>query len=361
MSQKIGRNAMCPCGSGKKYKLCCLDKHDIAYRNGKPSVSRQTLARFKEDFKKDSRALNQLDEDIADIFPREESFKEYIEEMLDAEDLGAMRTSEIIEKLKSMNVRFNTREFKKQVRHYISAIRLAEECYYTQDFTAHGPDEDFIWLAICELWKRFFPRKINIEMLDDAMQDGYTALENDDYPGMIKEWGNAWSMIKRLIPSDITSITEADNFLHKQLTQLLFNWCQDFETELHNAGLKNKIYFMKRIRYCREFVTIFPDTECSIMQGMFRSEAESYAALGKVEKAVKLFKRLINTFPNSVDGYIGLGDLYRGDYMYHTREKDKKRFINEMKAKEIYKTGLAKSCDDERDIFMERIQDLDSK
>ncbi len=23
---KIGRNELCPCGSGKKYKKCCLDK-----------------------------------------------------------------------------------------------------------------------------------------------------------------------------------------------------------------------------------------------------------------------------------------------------------------------------------------------
>ena len=27
-SEKIGRNAPCPCGSGKKYKKCCLNKHD---------------------------------------------------------------------------------------------------------------------------------------------------------------------------------------------------------------------------------------------------------------------------------------------------------------------------------------------
>lgn len=24
---KIGRNALCPCGSGKKYKRCCQGKH----------------------------------------------------------------------------------------------------------------------------------------------------------------------------------------------------------------------------------------------------------------------------------------------------------------------------------------------
>lgn len=26
MEQKIGRNDPCPCGSGKKYKACCIDK-----------------------------------------------------------------------------------------------------------------------------------------------------------------------------------------------------------------------------------------------------------------------------------------------------------------------------------------------
>ena len=28
MNHKIGRNALCPCGSGKKYKNCCLLKED---------------------------------------------------------------------------------------------------------------------------------------------------------------------------------------------------------------------------------------------------------------------------------------------------------------------------------------------
>ena len=28
MGKKIGRNDPCPCGSGKKYKKCCLGKED---------------------------------------------------------------------------------------------------------------------------------------------------------------------------------------------------------------------------------------------------------------------------------------------------------------------------------------------
>ena len=27
-SAKLGRNIPCPCGSGKKYKKCCLDKRE---------------------------------------------------------------------------------------------------------------------------------------------------------------------------------------------------------------------------------------------------------------------------------------------------------------------------------------------
>lgn len=33
-NMKIGRNDPCPCGSGKKYKKCCLGKDDDAHYNG---------------------------------------------------------------------------------------------------------------------------------------------------------------------------------------------------------------------------------------------------------------------------------------------------------------------------------------
>lgn len=37
MSKKIGRNDPCPCGSGKKYKKCCLDRNQIkTYEESRP-------------------------------------------------------------------------------------------------------------------------------------------------------------------------------------------------------------------------------------------------------------------------------------------------------------------------------------
>jgi hypothetical protein len=43
---KIGRNEPCPCGSGKKYKKCCLDREDGSFRKG---VAGEVLAEIREE------------------------------------------------------------------------------------------------------------------------------------------------------------------------------------------------------------------------------------------------------------------------------------------------------------------------
>lgn len=39
MLQNIGRNAACPCRSGKKYKRCCLPKDELAARTAPPGLA----------------------------------------------------------------------------------------------------------------------------------------------------------------------------------------------------------------------------------------------------------------------------------------------------------------------------------
>lgn len=51
MSNKVGRNDLCPCGSGKKYKNCCIDKKQIPIHPGLIELSKLLRkARFKECF-----------------------------------------------------------------------------------------------------------------------------------------------------------------------------------------------------------------------------------------------------------------------------------------------------------------------
>ena len=40
---KVGRNDPCPCGSGKKYKKCCIDKPV-------PETAQYSLSRYLDNF-----------------------------------------------------------------------------------------------------------------------------------------------------------------------------------------------------------------------------------------------------------------------------------------------------------------------
>ncbi|MBW1695189.1 MAG: SEC-C domain-containing protein [Deltaproteobacteria bacterium] len=46
--RKVGRNQPCPCGSGKKYKHCCIEKHEAAKQSSDSSEVKQIKAREKE-------------------------------------------------------------------------------------------------------------------------------------------------------------------------------------------------------------------------------------------------------------------------------------------------------------------------
>ena len=309
MSKKIGRNDPCPCGSGKKYKHCCLgskaadanlitsksktiSKSKTTSKSEAPAISRLGIMRFEQKLQDNPEQLEKIGKELEKYSSdRDMDFKEFIQRMWSIDKVKKMSTSEIIEKLQSMNVDFEIERFKKQAQNHISAIQLAEDHYYTQDFHAQGQDEDFIWLAMIELWNRIIPEKYNVEMIDDLMQEGYEDIEKQNYGEGLEKWEKAWDMIISIVPSHIKSVTEADKFI-PELMQNIFNWCQDFEIELGNAGLEDEAFYAKRIKYCQDFRRLFPQSDKSIIRSMIRAEAESYTELGDLEAAKKLLQEI---------------------------------------------------------------------
>ena len=293
MSKKIGRNDPCPCGSGKKYKNCCLGRKVATVdrttsKPEKPGVSRLAIMKFQQKLQDKPEQLEKLCEQIGKFSDDKDiCFKDFILESWTLKKVRKMGTSEIIEKLESMNIDFEIERFKKQAQNYISAIQLAEDHYYTQNFQAPGQDEDFIWLAILELWNRIIPEKFNMEMIDDLIQGGYENIDKQDSRSGIEKWEKAWNMIMSIVPPQVKSVKDADKFL-SGLSQSIFNWCQDFEMELANAGRGEDSFHMKRIKYCQDFCRIFPDSDESIIKNLLSAEAESYTKLGDLEKAKKL-------------------------------------------------------------------------
>jgi hypothetical protein len=315
---KIGRNAPCPCGSGKKYKKCCMDNQDA-----QPGQS------------KGNRRIHWSSEEI-------ESFS----------------TDEIVSKLRSFGVPFETAQFLRDVKKFYSGEELADHWWKEYPITATGFDKDFLWMACIILWNRLAPEVTSSEKLDDMMQRGYHLLEKGNERGTRKNvmeacniWLEVWEHLKPRFRADMKSIQDAERVFNG--LQSLFNWCQDLEIELHNAGLEDPSFFEKRILYCREFCDLFPDSDELLMHNMKRAEAETHFALGREAEGDRLFEVLIERFPDNAWGYIGWGDVYAWP-IKDSGLRDLER------AERIYKMGLSSNVKDKDDIF-DRLRKLEEQ
>jgi tetratricopeptide (TPR) repeat protein len=306
---KTGRNAPCPCGSGKKFKKCCIDK-----------VIPSTL----------------------------EASRDYHWSL---EEIEELTTKEIISKLKGFGVDFDEGQFQKDVRSFYSACELADHWGKIFTVTAIWFDLDFIWMACIVLWKRLAPDVVNSEQLDKLMQKGYDlvlAEGKDKTVEGCKLWLQVWDHIKHRFTNDMKSIENAEKVFSGM--QSLYNWCQDFEQELHNAGNYDQSFYQKRIEYCKEFCVFFPNSDELIILNMKRAEAESYFSLGKIEEGNQAFEVLIKEFPDNVWGYIGWADMY---YLSKSSGIEK----NLTKAKEIYQMALDINSE-EKKYVIERLESL---
>ena len=206
----------------------------------------------------------------------------------------------------------------------------------------------------CCIDKETIEEKINIfkpmhkiEILIDQ-GEGYVARK------MPKEaclkWDEAWEKLKEEITQDIKSINDLERKLKFDVS--LFNWCQDYEMELGNAGVEDSSYYEKRIKYCGEFVSLLPNSDKHIIENMRRAEAESYFAVGQTDKGEKTFKKLVKDFPESAWVYIGWGDMY----CLYRMHKDNP--VDFEKAEKIYREALVFAKEERKDI-LERLEDLE--
>lgn len=306
---KIGRNDPCHCGSGKKYKKCCMGKDE------------QLM--------------------IKQIVPNP------VNRFLSYDEVNVLSTNEIIHKLGEIGIPFKQEIFLKDIEKFYSAQDLSENWFKAHTVIAKGRDEDFPWLAAWILWERLAPENnLSMEQMSDLIDIGFEYLDQNDSISACDRWLKAWEAIKNRIKPTSKSLDDLDK--HYKKSFFIRNFCQDLEAELHNAGLKDPAYFEKRISYCREFCEYFPQEDELIIHNMRRSIADSYAKLDQYREAESEFEKLVQDFPDNPWGYIGWGDLF-----FLEQQKDY------TKAAELYEKALA-IANDKMDIesVKERLEDL---
>lgn len=306
---KIGRNDLCPCGSGKKYKKCCINKDE-----------RLIAKQF--------------------VMNRNNQFLTY-------EEVDALSTEEIISKLEKIGIPFKQETFLKNIEEFYSAEEISENWLEKYTVTAKGRDEDFPLLAAWILWERLAPTNtLSCEQMSDLIDRGFEHLAENDSISACDTWLKVWNAIKERIKPEFKNF----NYLDKHYGSSFFigDFCQDLEAELYNAGLDNSAYFEKRIDYCRDFCGYFPKESELILHNMRRAIAESYAKLGQYREAELEFEKLVQDFPNNPWGYIGWGDIY---FFYTQKDFNK--------ANELYEKGLVIAKDEiDMEAIKERLEDL---
>lgn len=306
---KIGRNDLCPCGSGKKYKKCCMEKDEQL--KAKQIVHNHSI------------------------------------HFLTYEEVNEMSTDEIIHELEKMGIPFEKETFLNDIDSFYSAEDLSKNWFKMHTVAAMGRDEDFPWLAAWILWERLAPaNKLSMEQMSDLIDHGYEYLAENDSISACDTWSKVWEAIKVRIKPAFKNLDDLD--MHYQISFSIRDFCQDLEAELHNAGLDDPAYFIKRINYVRAFCDYFPKEDELIIHNMKRAIAESYARLGQFKEAELEFEKLVQEFPNNPWVYIGWGDIFFFELKSDFR-----------KAQELYEKGLAIAKDKfDIEAIKERLEDL---
>ncbi len=215
---------------------------------------------------------------------------------------------ELLARLRSFGIEIDRAWLERECGRALSAQEIAGPLM--DKSTSRGQESDWIWICVATLWRRWFPEQPSFEVLDDRMQNGYELLKSSGAVAACRIWLEAWNDVLRLLDkAGIQSIEEFDERFRG--TQSLFNWIQDLESELWNAGLDDRQFLSARIAMCEEAMRRFPSDDGLMVENRRRAVAESYFELDETDKAESLYREWLDADPCWGWGWIGWSDCYR--------------------------------------------------
>lgn len=217
-----------------------------------------------------------------------------------------MTDRELLDKLASFGIELDRPSLARLCSHALSAEEVAKPLIEQRTFATRDEEmqSDWIWICLTALWQRWFPDRPSFETLDDAIQAGYEVRKSAGAPAVCRVWLEAWAHVLRLADKGgARSIREFDERFRG--TQSLFNWIQDLQDELWNAGLDERRFLFARVGVCEEALNRLCDEDDPNIGNRRVALAESYFELGEVAKAERLFREWLQADPRWGWGWIG--------------------------------------------------------
>ena len=380
---KLGRNDLCRCGSGRKYKKCCLSKdeavrtttgnapvhdglapmqvseglggivHELGGGLSNQAVSEMlgaravyitpyTVARISEDPQSAGKSP-----ELRRIIERG------IRDRWTIKKVAEMTTEAIEAQLAAFGVEHSRERFLTLARGRNSAWTISKAWLDQDRVKCSGKDEDFLGLAACELWKRLMPDQPSTEMLDDWMQEGYHLAERDKEPEACTMWWTVWRALVSRFTSEMCKMNAVEEVFNGY--QSVFNWSQDFEMHLGNAARDDVRYAAIGRQYCTEWIAQFSDEDDGMQVSFRRALASFLFRLGETDEMSAVLHRLPQEWPHNVWSYVALADAYSH---FFSGEYDLPLDVG--KAIGYLEQGLAEAARSgrDRDVIEQRLAEL---
>ena len=258
----------------------------------------------------------------------------------------SMSDDELLAKLRQLGLDAQRQRIVDGSSGFVSAQAMSEATIADAGIAIPDVEVDWVWIATTCLWERWQPDLANMEMVDDKMQAGYAALKAGETVKACRLWLETWHAILDIIDrAEMGSLDEFDDRFGG--TQSVFNWVQDLETELHNAGLQEPRFFHERISLCETMLDRFPDGKLSI-DNFKTALAESHFELGDRDKGERLFRAWLEEAPQWGSGWIAWSDCY---WVFAKPEHK-----DATTAEQLLKEGLASPDVENRTHILERLR-----
>jgi len=308
----IGRNDPCPCGSGKKYKKCCLESDAAAKMTMPPITWQETGAR--------PATMPDTDSDIhpyaivkmgGNPFPKvwsQLSKREAaaLKAKAPIHKAARLETAEIVGRLERLGIDGHQAAFVALTDGRISAWSIGNVWIDNLSAPPRKGDEDFICLAACELWKRYCPERPSMEMVDDWVTEGYDLSQARKETEAAEVWLRAWDHVRPRIEPHMTSFEDADEVF--EVTQLFRPWIQDVAMSLGNAAIRDPKYADIGMRVIGEVLGQFVNEDLDTVLN-FRCElGKLLFQAGRCEEGEAALATIIREHPDRSCGYAYLSD-----------------------------------------------------
>jgi len=227
-------------------------------------------------------------------------------------DMKQLSDEQLLAKLSSVGIALDRELLGRLCEQNLDAGQVAKCLVDTATLKGQGGQSHIRLIEHCvaHLWPRWFPDKPSFEMLDDKMQAGYALLlKQHNAVAACDVWLDAWNdFLSLLDKSGSKSIDEFDQLFRG--SEWVFNWLQEFEQELWNAGIDEPRFFRERVRICEEHLRRFPSDHASAIENRRRFLAESYFELGDTARTEALYREWLAADPQWGWGWIGWARCY---------------------------------------------------